>query len=256
MNSKEFTQAISELKDCHKLTPTERAYLKDIHAQIAEHEQTIKESRKRIEDIKATAYYRVSGRMLDSEEAEVSKLKESIRLAEIAVKHLNAAKPYYADEYQSLVSQKEKALAVYLRAVDAFRQADDAVQTARKGYIFDEIIEAEKAALIAKQTVEAAEAGYNEACKLVSEYQPAWEKVADNIRDQITETAAAEVFKLFSKVAEVLETGLKQMDTLHTEESKFNISNKDNTELQYHFDCHWMLLLQNEITDYLKKADR
>lgn len=255
MNNKEFTQALSELKDCHKLTPTEKAYLKNIDAQIAEHEQTINESRKRIKDIKTKAYYRVSGRMLDSEEAEVSKLKESIRLAETAVEHLNAAKPFYADEYQSLVSQKEKAHAVYLRAVDAFRQADDAVQTARKGYSFDEIIEAEKAALIAKQTAEVAEKAYNEACKLVIEYQPTWEKVADNIRDQITETAAAEVSKLFSKVAEVLETGLKQMDTLHAEESTFNI-NKDALWLQYHFDCEWMLRLQNEITDYLKKADR
>lgn len=250
MNNKEFTQAISELRNCHKLTDTERAYLNGIDAQIAEHEQTIKESRKRISDIKTKSYLRISGRMLNSEDAEVLKLRETIKASEASIKKLNAMKPFYSDTYQALLATKEKAHSLYIKAKDQFRQADDAVQTARQGYDFTAIIEAEKAALIAKQTAEATETAYNEACEAVKEYVPAWERIADSVRDQITASTKEEVFKLFGKITEVVEGGLKQMQELHEEEDTF-MGNKDNW-LQYHFDCGWMNRLLQEMETWKK----
>lgn len=252
MNNKEFSQAISELRDCHKLTDAEQTFLKNIDSQIAEHEQTITESRKRISDIKTKSYLRISGKMLGSEEFEAQKLRETIKDSEASIKKLDAMKPFYSDTYQALIATEEKAYSLYIKAKDQFRQADDAVQTARKGYDFDEIIKTEKAALIAKQTAEVAETAYNEACEAVKEYVPAWERIADNIRDQITASTTEEVRKLFSKVAEVLETGIKQMDSLHAEEATFDITGKgkDALWLQYHFDCDWMLQLLQEIKAY------
>lgn len=248
MNSKDFEKALAKLKECHKLTETEQAYLKNIDTQIAEHEQTITESRKRISDIKAKSYLRISGRMLNSEDAEVLKLRETIKASEASIKKLNAMKPFYSDTYQALLATKEQAYSLYIKAKDQFRQADDAVQTARKGYDFDEIIKTEKAALIAKQTAEATETAYNEACDNINAYQPAWERIADNIRDRITADTKTEAHKLLNKVAEALEAGLEQMNSLHAEESTF--TEKNDGWLQYHFDCGWMNRLLQEIKEY------
>ena len=252
MNNKDFEKALSVLKDCHKLTDSEQEYLNNIDSQVASMEQTINDARKRIDEINLTAYRRVTGKMHNSEELEARTLRNTIAEAKRTIKKLNGMKPFYPDEYQDLLAQKEKALAINSKAVDAFRQADEAVQTARQGYDFDEIIEAEKAALIAKQTVEVTEATYNEACKALNEYQPAWEKVADSIRDQITESTKTEVCKLCSKLSEVLETGIKQMDALHSVESTFE-QGKDAEWLQYHADCGWMLQLLQDTKGWVNR---
>lgn len=250
-----FDSKIKKLEALSTLSESETAYLADIDKQIEDLKSEAENAKKQMKAINDAAYHRWTGKMTESEEAEYKRLTQFVKTTPAQVNALILQKKGYSDEYRKLIDRREKSHSLLQKAEASLKTAEKDLEQAQATYDFETIVSAEKAVLIAKATLRTAEAEYKTVCDEVANYIPEWQKVAETLRNGITEDAEKAIREALKAVTNIAQDAIEKMHVLHETENLFDITGENEKvhNLTFDFDCGWLYRLIHEVESLMPK---